>query len=58
MAWIDHVFCATDLQSAEQVYFSKTFVYGYRYGLGGPADLPLYDAVQFSACLPGAFPPR
>jgi predicted acylesterase/phospholipase RssA len=55
---IDHVFCATDLQSAEQVYFSKTFVYGYRYGLGTPADLPLYDAVQFSACLPGAFPPR
>jgi predicted acylesterase/phospholipase RssA len=55
---VDHVFCATDLQSAEQVYFSKTFVYGYRFGLGNPGDLPLHDAVQASACLPGAFPPR
>jgi hypothetical protein len=55
---LDHVFCATDLQSAEQVYFSKTFVYGYRFGVGTPGDLPLHDAVQASACLPGAFPPR
>jgi predicted acylesterase/phospholipase RssA len=55
---LDHVFCATDLQSAEQVYFAKSFVYGYRFGVGTPADLPLYDAVQASACLPGAFPPR
>jgi hypothetical protein len=55
---LDHVFCATDLQSAEQVYFSRSFVYGYRFGLGTPADLPLHDAVQASACLPGAFPPR
>jgi predicted acylesterase/phospholipase RssA len=55
---LDHVFCATDLQSAEQVYFSGSFVYGYRFGVGTPADLPLYDAVQASACLPGAFPPR
>jgi predicted acylesterase/phospholipase RssA len=55
---LDHVFCATDLQSAEQVYFSKAFVYGYRFGVGMPAKLPLYEAVQASACLPGAFPPR
>jgi predicted acylesterase/phospholipase RssA len=55
---LDHVFCATDLQSAEQVYFCRSFVYGYRFGLGTPADLPLHDAVQASACLPGAFPPR
>jgi Patatin-like phospholipase len=55
---LDHVFCATELQSAEQVYFAKSFVYGYRFGVGTPADLPLYDAVQASACLPGAFPPR
>jgi hypothetical protein len=55
---LDHVFCATDLQSAEQVYFSKTFVYGYRVGIGAPGDLALHDAVQTSACLPGAFPPR
>jgi subtilisin family serine protease/predicted acylesterase/phospholipase RssA len=55
---IDHVICATDLQSAEQVYFSGSFVYGYRYGVGTPGDLPLYMAVQASAALPGAFPPR
>jgi predicted acylesterase/phospholipase RssA len=55
---VDHVFCATELQSAEQLYFAKTFVYGYRFGLGVPGDLPLYDAVQASACLPGAFPAR
>jgi predicted acylesterase/phospholipase RssA len=54
----DYIFCATELQSAEQVYFSRSFVYGYRFGLGIPADLPLHDAVQASACLPGAFPPR
>jgi predicted acylesterase/phospholipase RssA len=55
---LDHLFCATDLQAAEQIYFSKTFVYGYRFGVGNPATLPLHDAVQASACLPGAFPPR
>jgi Patatin-like phospholipase len=55
---VDHVFCATELQSAEQLYFAKTFVYGYRFGLGVPGDLPLHDAVQASACLPGAFPAR
>jgi Patatin-like phospholipase len=55
---VDHVLCATELQSAEQLYFAKTFVYGYRFGLGIPADLPLHDAVQASACLPGAFPAR
>jgi Patatin-like phospholipase len=55
---VDHVFCATELQSAEQLYFAKTFVYGYRFGLGVPGDLPLHDAVQVSACLPGAFPAR
>ena len=57
-AGVDHVICATDLQSAEQVYFSGTFVYGYRFGKGVPADLPLHVAVQASSCLPGAFPPR
>ena len=55
---LDHVFCTTDLQAAEQVYFAKTFVYGYRFGLGTPADVCLHDAVQASACLPVAFPPR
>lgn len=55
---IDHVFCATDLQSAEQVYFGKDFIYGYRFGKGDPANLPLHEAVQASANLPFAFPVR
>jgi hypothetical protein len=55
---LDHVICATELQSGEQVYFSRSFIYGYRFGKGNPGELPLYTAVQASACLPGAFPPR
>lgn len=55
---IDHVFCATDLQSAEQVYFGKNFIYGYRFGKGEPKDLPLHEAVQASANLPFAFPDK
>jgi hypothetical protein len=55
---LDHVICATELQSGEQVYFSRSFIYGYRFGKGDPGELPLYSAIQASACLPGAFPPR
>lgn len=55
---VTHVFCATDLQAGEQVYFSDRFVCSYRLGWGSPAELYLADAVQASACLPGAFPPR
>jgi hypothetical protein len=55
---IDHVICATDLHAGEHVYFSKRFVCSYRYGWGTPGDLPLHVAVQCSAALPGAFPPR
>lgn len=55
---LDHVICATELQSGEQVYFSRSFIYGYRFGRGNAGELPLYTAVQASACLPGAFPPR
>ncbi len=55
---LDQVICATELQSGEQFYFSRSFIYGYRFGRGDPGDLPLHTAVQASACLPGAFPPR
>ena len=55
---IDHVICATDLHAGEHVYFSGTFVCGYRFGWGSPGDLPLHTAVQASAAFPGAFPPR
>jgi predicted acylesterase/phospholipase RssA len=55
---LDHIFCATELQSSEQLYFSKDFVYGYRYGVGKPGMTTLARAVQASACLPFAFAPR
>jgi predicted acylesterase/phospholipase RssA len=55
---VQHVICATDLHAGEHVYFSRRFVCSYRFGWGRPADLPLHVAVQCSAALPGAFPPR
>jgi predicted acylesterase/phospholipase RssA len=55
---LDHVFCATELQSSESLYFSKQFVAGYRYGIGNPGETTLARAVQASACLPFAFAPR
>jgi hypothetical protein len=55
---VDHVICATDLHAGEHVYFSGRFVCAYRFGWGGPGDLPLHVAVQASAALPGGFPPR
>ena len=57
-ARVHHVFCATDLQSGDAVYLTPRLVSGYRLGFGTPGDLPLAVAVQCSACLPGAFPPR
>ncbi|HEX7132910.1 MAG TPA: patatin-like phospholipase family protein, partial [Iamia sp.] len=52
---VDHVVCATDLQTHELVYFSPRFVTSYRLGWGTPGSLPLGAAVQASAALPGAF---
>lgn len=53
-----HIFCATELQAGNHVYFAPSFVNGYRHGIGEPGDLTLSTAVQCSACLPGAFVPR
>src|SRR5207244_116941 len=53
---VDHLICASELHSGENVYFSGGFVASYRLGWGRPGDLPLHVAVQSSACLPGAFP--
>ena len=55
---LDHVICATDLHAGEHVYFAPTFVYAYRFGLGGPSKLRLHAPVQASAAFPGAFPAR
>jgi Patatin-like phospholipase len=54
---LEHVICATELQSAEQVCFSGEFVYTFLLGHGEPDDLPLARAVQASAAFPGGFPP-
>jgi hypothetical protein len=54
-----HVFCATDLLTANHGYLSPRIVYSYKWGLGVPApSLRLSTAVQASACFPGGFPPR
>jgi hypothetical protein len=55
---VHHVFCATDLQSGDPLFMTPRMVTGYRLGFGTPGDLPLSTAVQCSADLPGAFPPR
>ena len=52
---VSHVLCATDLQTAEQVYFGGSFVYSWRCGWGTPGYLRLSRAVQSSAALPGPF---
>jgi hypothetical protein len=55
---LDHVICSTELRSAEQVYFSGSFIYSYCFGHAeNAADLELARAVQASACFPGGFPP-
>jgi predicted acylesterase/phospholipase RssA len=55
---LDHVICASDLHTGENVYFSGRFVASYRFGWGRPGDIPLHIPVQCSAALPGPFPPR
>lgn len=55
---VEHVFCATELQSGYHVYLSPKFVYSYRFGHGAPANLTLACAVQSSACMPFAFATR
>jgi hypothetical protein len=55
---VDHVICATELQSADHLYQSPRFLYSYRFGIGSPAQMRVSTAVQTSACLPGAFAVR
>jgi hypothetical protein len=55
---VDHVFCATDLLSAEHMYFAHDFVYGYRYGKRRPGGHRLSVAAQASANLLFVFPAR
>jgi hypothetical protein len=55
---VHHVFCATELQAGDHMYFSPKLVYSYRVGVGMPGPMRLSTAVQVSACLPGGFVPR
>jgi len=56
---VHHLYCPTDLQSADHAYFSPRIVYGYEVGCSTPSStLRLSTAVQASACFPGGFAPR
>lgn len=56
---VNHVICATDLESGDQFYLAPRFLYGFREGISttAPSTVTLAAAVQASAALPGAFPP-
>ncbi len=56
---VNHVICATDLESGNQFYMAPRFLYGYSEGISttGPSRVTLAAAVQASAALPLAFPP-
>ena len=53
-----HLFCATELQAGDHVYFSPRMVYSYRAGRGIPGEMKLSTAVQSSSCFPGGMLPR
>ena len=55
---VDHIFCATEIQTGDHFYLSPKFAYGYLLGVGTAAEIDLVSAVQASTALPGAFPPR
>ncbi|MDO8143828.1 MULTISPECIES: patatin-like phospholipase family protein [unclassified Isoptericola] len=55
---LDHVVCATELQSAEHLYLTPRFLYSHRLGTGSTNDMRLSTAVQASLGMPGAFTPR
>jgi hypothetical protein len=52
---VNHLFCATNLRSGNNVYLSNRITWGFPGIAGGPTVLTLANAVQASACLPGAF---
>ena len=56
---VNHVVCATDLESGDQFYLAPRFLYGFREGISttAPNTVTLAAAIQASAALPGAFPP-
>lgn len=55
---VDHIFCATELQTADHFYVSPKFVASYLLGVGPPNGVDVVSAVQASTAMPGAFPPQ
>ena len=55
---LDHVFCTTELQTADHFYFSPKFVASYWLGVGSPVGVDVVSAVQASTAMPAAFPPQ
>lgn len=54
---VDHVMCATSLNSGRHFYFARDLAYGYQHGGGVPGDTELVTAVAASAAFPFGFPP-
>ena len=56
---VNHVFCTTDLESAQCLFFAPRFAYGFRHGLADMQHNPLTVAAvtQASAAVPPGFPP-
>lgn len=53
-----HVFCATDMERGDHVFFSHDFICSKGLGLAQPRTLLLSTAAQASANFPVAFPDR
>ncbi len=53
---VDHLVCATELRTAQRVYFSGDFIYAWWFGHSEPGTVELARAVQASAAFPGGFP--
>jgi predicted acylesterase/phospholipase RssA len=56
---VEHVICATEIQSAEHCYLTPAYGYSYYFKqTQGAPNMSVARAVQASACFPPAFPPR
>jgi hypothetical protein len=55
---VHHVFCATELQSGDHIYLTPKLLHGFLLGETARPTIPLAQAVQASASLPGGFPPQ
>jgi hypothetical protein len=56
---VNHVFCTTDLEDGDCLFFAPSFVYGHRRGLADTrtSELTVAQIVQASAAVPPGFSP-